>query len=188
MRRSMSANAATLLLCSILAATGCSSGGGSSGALAQVEANASEALQLLAALIDALNPFAAPAPPAIALGDDPPCLPVDQGQCNVGGGVEQCRTAGDEIDVRFNACAFDQFGFVGSIDGILTYDPKQQWPSGSRVVSFTSEDGTFQYAFTLVGNSTVQILITDVKQSAMYDCSGSLVSFVADCALAGEEI
>jgi hypothetical protein len=180
MPRSISTRTLAVLFLFLAATMGCSSGGSSS-ELAQVESDASEALQLLAALIDALDPFAAPAPPSVGLGDPKGCVDVSGGQCNEGGSVLQCETDGDEVEILFDACAFDQFGFVGGVDGLLTFDPMQDWPSGSRTVEFTSTDGMAQYAFTLNGTATVEIFIVDLDSASMYDCAGSLETFIADC-------
>ena len=155
--------------------------GGSSGELAQVESDASDALQLLAALIDVLDPFASPVPPSAGLGDPQGCVDVSDGQCNVGGNVLECQTEGDEVEILFNSCAFDQFGFVGAVEGTLIFDPMQDWPSGTRTVEFTSADGTAQNAFTLNGTATAEIFIIDLDSGSMYDCTGSLETFVADC-------
>jgi len=180
MPRSLSTTALAICFLVLVATMGCSSSGGS-GELAQVESDASDALQLLAALIDALDPFASPAPPSAGLGDPKGCVDVSEGQCNEGGDVLECQTEGDEVEILFNSCAFNQFGFVGAVDGTLIFDPMQDWPSGSRTVEFSSADGMARYAFTLNGTATAEIFIIDLDSDSMYDCAGSIETFIADC-------
>lgn len=180
---------ALFCLVAMLATLGCSSSsGGGDAELKQLEDQVSGALQAMSLLLTALNPFN-PAPPAPAPKSNATtivgCTDVSQGYCNVGGTVQECTTVGTAIEIDFAACSGSLTGQQGTIDyeidGLVSYTPAQDWPSGSTDVLIGS-DVTGEWAFDMAfdGTDQVQIGVTD-DQGAQADCVGSLVTYDADC-------
>jgi hypothetical protein len=138
----------TALVClvAMLGTLGCSSSSSGGGELTQIESQVSGALQVMSLLLDALNPFN-PAPPAPAAKSSSTtivdCTDVSQGYCNVSGTVLECTTTGTAIEVDFDACTGSLTGQGGTvdyeIDGLVTYTPDQDWPSGSTDVVVGSD-------------------------------------------------
>jgi hypothetical protein len=180
---------ALVCLVAMLAMPGCSSSsGGGDAELKQLEDQVSGALQAMSVLLTALNPFS-PAPPAPAPKSNATtivdCVNVDQGYCNISGEVLECTTVGEAIEIDFAACVGSQTGPQGTvdydIDGVVSYTPDRDWPSGSTDVVIGS-DTTGDWAFDMAydGTDQVQIDVTD-PQGAQADCVGSLETFEADC-------
>jgi hypothetical protein len=182
----------TALVClvAMLGTLGCSSSSSGGGELTQIESQVSGALQVMSLLLDALNPFN-PAPPAPAAKSSSTtivdCTDVSQGYCNVSGTVLECTTTGTAIEVDFDACTGSLTGQGGTvdyeIDGLVTYTPDQDWPSGSTdVVVGSDTTGDWAFDMTFDGTDQVQTDVTD-DQGTQADCVGSLETFAADCEL-----
>jgi hypothetical protein len=169
---------AALLL--LLAAAGCSSGGGVS-EQTQIEGDVSQLMELMAALVAGLDPFAAAAPAVVSPGGGGSCTDVSGGNCNAGGNVEQCPTGGLDVNVVFNNCMATLPQVAISIDGILTYSPSQDWPSGARDIVATTPDANWAYDMTFDRTESVQVQAHDLIGGTDANCVGNLVTFAAEC-------
>jgi hypothetical protein len=168
----------------LLAAAGCSSGGGVSEE-SVIAGDVSALMQLMAGLIAELDPFAAPLTAAASVpgGVPPECTDVSDGNCNVSGTVEQCPTGGTDVNVNFLDCVADlpQVPITIAIDGTLTYSPSQEWPSGTRDIIATTETEDWAYDLTFDRTEIVQVQAHDLIQLTTANCLGNLVTFAAEC-------
>ena len=191
---------AVVLSC-VLAAGGCSdSDDDDTDPIDVLESQISVLLQSIAFLIQQVDPFPAPAPaPAPAPTPGPAFAPSglactdidpDDELCTTGS-VEQCPPGGDDsVEIRFTACAGSAPGVDATVSGSLFYPPpppEPNWPSGERVVTISgTQVGNLELTLVFDGTENVVIDVTDLSSNVSATCTGSLVSYVADCVLATE--
>jgi hypothetical protein len=179
-------------LVAMLGTLSCSSGGSSGHAeFAAIEAQLEEALEVLAFILEELNPFSPPPAPAPLVGAlvTPGCQDITGSYCDVSGTIEECPPEGDpvQIDVVFTACT----GGVNvplvinvdyEIDGTLTYQEDQYWPEGEPLILIVDDQdtGRWDYVGSFDFTADVQIFVT-APSGTEADCVGSLVTFDATC-------
>jgi hypothetical protein len=177
-------------LVAMIGTLSCSSGG-SSGRVdyAEIEAQVERALQIMAFILEELNPFQqppAPTPgPSLFQPPDPDCTDISDDYCESAGHIWECPTQTTDVQVVFDTCTDSQLVpgsgiFNYMIDGDLIYRD-EGWPEGWADALVDSQSaGPWQYEMAFDFTENVQMIVT-TPSGIQADCVGSLVTYEATC-------